>query len=134
MSSNNHSNESDTESPDQTTIQVDGQPLVVTREDAVTIQKALKEYMTSSRQQIEQAVPANWLLLLPEPTAAKIDWLGSVRIGAWLLEARAGQLMLTHRLPSEGKAFGCQFVALLDRADGQWTVLSISFEHLRFRR
>lgn len=52
-----------------------------------------------------------------------------VRVGQWLLEARWENLVLTYRPSAEGGRIGCQFVANLENAEGQWKVSSLSFQY-----
>lgn len=78
-------------------------------------------------------------LLTPESAAwmreadeVEIDE-GTMRVGAWLLQARGGAPVLAHRSPAGG-GFGFQYVATLARGQQGWTIASLVWEKVRFSR
>ena len=122
---------------EQTTLKLElgDQELVITRQDALEIKRALQAYLTSSQKQLRETIPANWIHVLPEPHNSWIDDQGLVHIDTWLLEARGDHAVLTHRPHSQGgHPLGCQFVAYLEHDAGKWTVSLVGFQRGQPRR
>jgi hypothetical protein len=113
---------------EKTSVRLDGRDLVLTLHDAQEIRRALENYLSSSRQEIERTLPQNLLEALPKQVGdAWIDQAGSVRMAPWLLGVSGNTLVLTHRPAPPTTRISYQYVAHLDHTEGRWKVTSITF-------
>ena len=122
---------------DQTTIVLADHKLVVTLAMAKQIQRALQAYLTGSREEMANNLPAPLLENLPQDVGeAFIDSSGQVRMGLWQLEARGNELVSTYREAPPTPGINIQYIAHLERAKtaGQWKVASVTYTKIYPRR
>ena len=109
------------------TLLVNGQPLVITRTDAEQIANALQRYVGAHESTADGVVL---------PRVAGRPWVDSrdtLRVGAWMVEARGEELVLTLRQPpSPGTASGYQFTGSLIHAESGWHVPSVGLSKLTY--
>jgi len=118
----------------ETTITSGEDTLLVTLEDAKKIRYALADYLEDNKEALESSIPEALIGGLYAPLGpAIIDPKGLIRIGAWILEARNGQLMLAIRpIPFQPNKVNYRCKALLTHTetniDDPWQVTEIELE------
>ena len=115
------------EGPNQTMISLAGKNLTVTLDDAQAMRAALLAYLATS-----SASDRDDLVRMVRETPGWIDADGILRIGPWLLEARANSLVLSNRLP-HGPTGGGNYVAYLEQVPNGWTISKLELERVKYR-
>jgi hypothetical protein len=114
--------------PDQTVVDLAGQEIVITLDDARALKVALLEHLKGS--QIEDR---DYLIRMTTQAPAWIDPDGFVRIGGWLLQPRGGSLTLTYRMPAGAESTRA-YVAYPVKDKQAWKVDRLESERIRHRR
>lgn len=114
--------------PQQTTIQLDKEQVTVTQRDADGMRAALLEQLRASS--LEER---DYLIRMTERAPAWIDADGTIRIGAWVLQAGDGALTLVYRLQA-GTAAIRTVNAILARSENGWKVIDIREGRITPRR
>lgn len=104
--------------------------MTVSLNDARQMREALMTYGAAHRVELKE------FGLEEEPGEPRIDSAGSIRIGAWLLDADNGRLVLGRRVGKTAQVgFSYRLLAPLEyTSDGRWTVKSIQTERILPRR
>ena len=114
---------------EKTTIQLDGETLTITRQDARLLSAALIQQLEESDREIQEI-----LKLQVKHLEGWIDYDGYVRIGRWLLDITQGQLAFVFRPPHNPVIGAVQYVAPLRKTLEGWVVDPINVIRLIPRR
>ena len=101
----------------ETTVKVANRDLIITLHDAEQIRLTVEKYLARARPKPKPSVPG--------PGEVFIDCLGTVRMGAWILESSFSaepELRLTFRVHN-GEYLIVRREIRMRQADGQWRVV-----------
>ena len=101
----------------ETTIKVANRDLIITVHDAERIKLTVENYLAKARPKLKPSVPG--------PGEVFIDCLGTVRMGAWILESSFSaepELRLTFRIHNSEYLIVRREIRV-QQAEGQWKVV-----------
>jgi hypothetical protein len=102
----------------ETSLKVANRDLIITLHDAERIKLTVEKYLSEARPKLKLSVPG--------PGEVSIDCLGTVRMGAWILESSffsaEPELRLTSRIHN-GEYLIVRREIKLQQAEGQWKVI-----------
>jgi len=101
----------------ETTLKVANRDLIITLHDAERIKLTVEKYLAKAKPKLKPSVPG--------PGEVSIDCLGTVRMGAWILESSFSaepELRLTVRIHN-GEYLIVRREIRVQQAEGQWKVV-----------